>query len=83
VLCPGKCLPAFDTIVTGLVRYDLANRFELIEVKLLRYQPEAGFGGGEVGFEIVPEDGDFPRGLIDEGGDDADGGRLAGAVGTQ
>lgn len=76
-LAPG------DAVITGLVDDDLHHRLEGVEVEFLGYQAQAGLGGILLPVDVVAKDGDLAGGLVHQGGDDADGGGFARAVGAQ
>ena len=54
-----------------------------LKLSLLRHQADAGLGGFDLVVDVVAEHRDVAAGLVDQRGDDADGGGLAGAVGAE
>jgi hypothetical protein len=66
-----------------LVEQDGRHLLELVEVDFLRHDPEAGLRRLEFAIDVMPEHADAAAGLVDQRRDDADRGRLAGAVGSE
>jgi hypothetical protein len=75
--------PARDAVEAGLVHADVERLLELVEVDLLRHQPDQRQRRLALAHQVVPEHADGARAHVDERGDDADQRRLAGAVGAQ
>jgi hypothetical protein len=61
---PGEA--AVQPIVTGLVQDDIANLFPLVDVEFLRYQADALLGGLELPVDVMGEDLDLARRLVDQ-----------------
>ena len=80
---PPQCLGARDTVEAGLVGNNLADRFKLVEVELLRDQSDAGLGCRKVGIQVVSEYRYPSAALVHQGGDYPDGRGLAGTVWPQ
>src|SRR5690606_9816855 len=74
---------ARDTVEAGVVDQDVERLLEHVEVDFLRHQAEQAHGPVALGVQVDVEHADLARGLVDQGRDDADQGRLAGAVGAE
>ncbi len=70
-------------VEAGLVHHDREQRLEHVEIDLLRHDADAGLRHLELAIHVVAEDLDDAAGLVDQRGDDADDGGLAGAVRTE
>jgi hypothetical protein len=71
---------ARNSVEARLVDDDGERRFEQVEIDFLRHDADAGFRRFQLAVDVVAEDFDGAAGLVDQRGDDADGGGLAGAV---
>src|SRR4029077_20805816 len=69
-----------NSVEAGLVHQDGLRRLELVEIDFLRHDANAGLGGLQLAVEIVAEHADGAAGLVDQRGQDAYQGGLAGAV---
>ena len=72
-----------QTVVTRLGGEDVAHLLEIVEVEFLRHHADMTLGPGEVEIDICPENLHRAAALAHERADDADGGGLARAIGTQ
>ena len=72
------------TIVAGLIDQRCSSIFQIqVEIEFLRNHADAGLRGFPVPIQVVPEHRYAAAGLVDQGGDDADGRGLARAIGSQ
>ena len=78
----ARCLASAprDAVEARLIHDDREHRLEHVEVDLLRHDADAGLRQLELAVDVVAEHLDVAARLVDERGDDADDGRLAGAV---
>ena len=73
---------ARNAVKARLIDHNGERRFEHVEIDFLRHQTDAGFRRFQILVDVVSEYLDHATGLVDQGSGDADGGGLAGAVGT-
>src|SRR3546814_4458348 len=72
-----------DAIEAGVVDQDVERLLEHVEVQLLRHQADQAHRLVAAGMQVDAEHPHLARGLVHQRGDDADQGRLAGAVGAE
>ncbi|MNN64502.1 hypothetical protein D3C81_1799440 [compost metagenome] len=70
-------------IEAGVVDQDVEGLFEQVEVDFLRHQPDQAHGGAAVADQVGAEHFHLAFSQVHQRGNDADHGRLAGAVGAQ
>jgi len=78
---PGE--RARNSIEAGLIHHNRKQRLEHVEVHLLRHDADAGFGRLELPVHVMAEHFDRAAGLVDQGGDNADGSGLSSPVWTE
>ena len=72
-----------NTVVARLGDDNVEALLELVEVELLRHHAQAAFERRRLAVQVVAEHVDRAAGLVHQGGEDADGGGLAGTIGAK
>src|SRR5690606_15724442 len=72
-----------NAVITSLRGEDIEGLLELVEVELLRHHTQAALEPGGVGVQVMAEHIYRAAAFGHQGGKNADGGRLAGAVGAK
>ena len=82
-LRPPLGLGARNAVIAGLVDQNVPALLEHVDVDFLGNHADAGLGGLPLAVQVVTEYRYVAGGLVDQRGDDSDGGGLARAIGTQ